>query len=389
MKTFKYRIYGNQSTIANAENWLSACRTLYNLCLEQKIYAYKNHKQNISRFTQDKQLTEIRKDFPMFGDVNRNVLGDVLQRLDHAYEAFFRRIKAGEKAGFPRFKGVDRYHSFTLRDNGFRLKGKYINIISVGTFKIKLSRPIEGKIKRIIIKRSPSNKWFVHFICDGIDTKPLPITGNSVGIDMGCDSFLTDNNGNKIDNPRFFKKSEEALARINKSMDRKKKGSTRRYKTKILRAKIYEKIKNQREDFHHKVANNLLKNNDTIYVEKLVSWNSYRSLNRSMRDVSWFNFFAILKVKAESAGRRIVEVNPKNTSQICSACGAMVKKDLACRIHKCSCGLIIDRDVNAARNIYRIGQIRQSVSSKTENLRKQDVNYQKDKLIKTRGELLI
>ena len=355
-KVFKYRIYGNTLTIQNATNWLDLCRQLYNLALEQKINAYKQHKKTISKFQQMREVTELRSAFPEYKNINANVLHNIIKRLDRAYEGFFRRIEKGEKAGFPRFQGYDRYNSFTFRhQDGYKINGKYLDITWLGRFKIKLSRPIEGTIKEVTIKRSLSNKWFVSFICADIPNNPLPKVNKVIGIDVGCESFLTDSNGNKVDNPHFFKKSQDILAKRQQKLSHKKIGSNRRKKAKILIANTHEKIFNQRKDFHYKVANRLLKENDTIYIEKLKSWTSWRNLNRSMRDVAWFQFFNILKVKAEYAGRKVIEVPAKNTSQICSNCGTIVQKDLACRIHSCSCGLTIDRDFNSAINILNIG----------------------------------
>jgi putative transposase len=195
-----------------------------------------------------------------------------------------------------------------------------------------------------------------------VPIKPLPKTDKAIGIDMGVESFLTDSNNRKIDNPCFFKKSGDILKTRQQRLSRKVKSSHHRNKARVLVAKIHEKIFNQRRDFHFKTANQLLKENDTIYIEKLNSWNAFRNLNRSMRDVAWFNFFSILKAKAEEAGRQIVEVPAKNTSQICSSCGAIVSKGLETRIHNCSCGLNIDRDFNSALNILRLGQSLQVLS---------------------------
>lgn len=357
-KTFQYRITANQTTYQKAEKWLSLCRQLYNDCLNERITAYKKNKKSISCYDQIKKLPQLKKAFPEFKQVNSQTLQDVIQRLDKAYQGFFRRIKAKNgKAGFPRFKGQNRYDSFTLKQTGWERNGRYLEIKNIGKFKMFLSRPIEGNIKTITIRKSSTGKWFASFSCDNVPTKPLPKTNKIIGIDMGCESFLTDSNGKKIDNPRFFKKSQDILKARQQKLSRKVKGSNRRSKTKLLVAKIYEKISNQRRDFHFKVANQLLKENDTIYIEKLNSWKTFRGLNRSMRDVSWFQFFNILHFKAEEAGKEVIEVPAQNTSQLCSKCGKEVPKDLSVRIHKCPfCGLKIDRDWNAALNILRLGQ---------------------------------
>ena len=362
-KSFKYRIYINRTTVQKAEKWFSLCRQLYNDCLNERIIAYKERKESISVWQQMKKLPHLKKTFPDFKQVNSQTLQDVLQRLDKAYQAFFRRVKNGEKAGFPRFKGIYRYNSFTLKQIGWKLKNKYLIIRNIGRFKIKFSRPIEGIIKTVTIHRTSSGKWFVCFSCDNVPSKPLPKTDKEIGIDVGCESFLTDSNGRKIDNPHFFKKSQDVLKARQQKLSRKKKGSNRRNKARILVAKAHEKVFNQRRDFHFKIANTLLEENDIVCIEKLNNWKTFRNLNKSMRDVAWFEFFNILHFKAEEAGREVIEVPARNTSQMCSSCGAIVKKDLSVRVHSCSCGLIIDRDYNSALNVLRLGQSLQGVET--------------------------
>lgn len=297
----------------------------------------------------------VKKTNPEYKQVNSQALQDVVERLNKAYQGFFRRVKNKEKAGFPRFKGQNRYDSFTLKQTGWKLQENQLTIQKIGTFKIILHRPLEGDIKTITIRKDLTNKWFVCFSCDNVPQKLFPKTNKEIGIDVGCESFLTDSNGQKIDNPRFFKKSQDILKMRQQRLSQKVKGSNRRNKIRLLVAKIHQKISNQRKDFHFKVANKLIKENDRIYIEKLKNWKTFRNLNRSMRDVAWFQFFNILHFKAEEAGRGVIEVPAKNTSQLCSKCGRIVEKDLSVRVHKCSCGLEIDRDWNAALNILRAG----------------------------------
>jgi len=359
-KTFQYRIKPNLQTYQKAEKWLSLCRQLYNNCLNERIIAYQENKKSISQYNQMKRLPQLKKVFPEYKQVNSQTLQDVIQRLDKAFQGFFRRVKSKNgKAGFPRFKGQNRYDSFTLKQTGWKLQNQnnYLEIKNIGKFKIFLSRPIEGDVKTITIRRTSTNKWFVSFACENVPQKILPKTGKEIGIDMGCQSFLTDSNGNKINNPRFFKKSQDILKMRQQRLSQKVKGSNRRNKARLLVAKIHEKISNQRKNFHFKIANKLIKENDKIYIEKLNSFKSFRSLNKSIKDVAWFQFFNILAFKAEEAGKQVIKVPAKNTSQVCSKCGKIVEKDLSVRIHKCPfCGLETDRDWNSALNILRLGQ---------------------------------
>ena len=364
-KTFKYRINANKDTLTEADRILDLCRILYNLCLEQRQYTWKSYQKSISKFNQIKQLPDLKKAFPEFNKVPSQTLQDVIERVDKAFQGFFRRIKSGEKPGYPRFKSYNRYDSFTLKQAGWKLEGNKLIISKIGSFKTILHRPIEGTIKTVTLRKSFAGKWFVCFCCDNIHLKLLPETKKQIGIDIGCESFLTDSNGRKITNPRFFKKTQNVLKARQQRLSRKIRGSTRRKKARILVAKIHQKIFNQRKDFHFKIANQLLKENDVVCIERLFNWKTFRNLNRSMRDVAWFGFFNILRFKAEEAGREIIEVPAKGTSQICSRCGKEIPKDLSVRTHSCPfCHLIIDRDHNAALNILRLGaRLQESVSS--------------------------
>lgn len=357
-RTFKYNIRAGKQTLNNATRIIDLCRTLYNVCLEQRILVWKYRRKSVSCFDQINQLPELKRAFPEFKDIPSQSAQDVIERLDKAFKGFFRRLKdKSGKAGFPRFKGIDRYNSFTLKQCGWKILDKrYLIIPKIGRFKMKLSRPIEGDIKTVTIRKSFTGKWYVCFSCDNVQLKPLPKTGKTIGIDVGCESFLTDSDGNKIENPRFLKKTEDILARRQQSLVTKKRGSNNRYKAKILVAKAHEKIRNQRQDFHFKVANQLVSKNDKICIEKLHNWKTFRPLNKSMRDVAWWNFFNILRFKAEEAGKEVVEVPARNTSQLCSGCGKSVPKTLDVRVHNCpSCKLCIDRDHNSAINIHRFG----------------------------------
>jgi putative transposase len=330
---------------------------MYNLALEQRIMVYKQSKKSLTCYDQINQLPEFKKEFPQFKQVPSQAFENVIDRLDKAYQGFFRRIKTGETAGFPRFKGYQRYDSFTLRQCGYKLEKSNLIIKKIGTFKLKLHRsiPSEAKIKTVTIIRK-NNKWFICFCCDCIIPKVLTKVNRSIGIDVGCESFLTDSNGLKVENPRFLNKSTERITQLSQKLSKQKMGSNRRKKTRLLLAKKHEKVSNQRLDFQHKVAKHYVKHYDLICHEKMQAFKSFRGLNRSMRDMAWFQFFDILSYKAEEAGRKIVKVPAKNTSQQCSGCGEIVLKDLSVRIHSCPhCKLTLDRDLNAALNILRLG----------------------------------
>ena len=358
-RTFLYRAKLNKATEANCNQWLETCRILYNLALDQRISIYKQHGKSISAVTQMSQLPELKEAYPEFKAVGSQCMQDVIQRLDKAYKAFFLRLKRGAKAGFPRFKGYGRYDSFTLKQAGWRLEGRYLYITNVGRFKLFLSRPVEGDIKTVTIRRATTGEWYVAFSCDNVPQREFPATEHEIGIDVGLKSFAVDSEGNQIQPPQYFRKSEKLLRRQQRSLSRKKKGANRRHMARVLVAKAHEKVSNQRKDFLHKAANSYIENYRTIYIEDLNIKGMVRNrhLAKSISDSGWGLFFNFLTYKAEEAGRTVIKVPPHNTSQICSGCGEKVPKALSVRIHKCPfCKLNVDRDHNAALNIKALGQ---------------------------------
>jgi len=367
-KTYLYKAKINKQTEANCNQWLGLCHNLYNQALEQRINAYKEKKESISAFKQMSQLPELRKSSTELKAVGSQVLQDVIQRLDKAYKSFFQRVKQGNgKVGFPRFKSKSRYDSFTLKQTGWNLEGRYLYIKNVGRFKLFLSRPIEGNIKTVTIRRNSTNKWFVSFSCDNTPMKKVPESTTEIGIDVGIKHFLVDSHGNSVDNPKYFRQSEKLLRRRQRSLCRKKKSSNRRNEARVLVAKTHEKITNQRKDFLHKVGNAYINKFQTIYIEDLniKGMIKNRHLSKSISDSSWGMFFNFLSYKAVETGRTVVKVPPHNTSQICSVCGEKVQKSLSVRIHNCPfCNTILDRDHNASLNILRLGQNRQTLTDR-------------------------
>jgi putative transposase len=363
--SFKYRTYANKETLDNASSWLDTCRYLYNWGLEQRITAYKEYGFTISKYDQQNELPELKKRIPEYAQVGAQCLQDVLNRLDKSYKAFFRRVKLGKKAGFPRFKGKNWYDSFTLTQAGWRLERNHLFIRNVGVFKLRLSRPIQGDIKTVTMRRSAFGKWYACFSCDNVPEKKLEPCNKTIGIDVGITSMAVDSEGHKIDNPRFSNKSMAQSRVRQRRLCRRVKGSNSRKQARLLVSKAHEKVTNQRTDFLHKVANYYIKSYGTISVENLNIQGMVKNhhLARHILDGAWGQFFTMLSYKAESAGRILIKVAPHNTSQNCSGCGKKVPKKLAQRIHTCThCGLIMDRDENAARNICQAGQACQALT---------------------------
>ncbi len=367
-KSFKYRLLGNRQTFDKAYNWLNLCCRLYNTALEQRIIIYRQNKRAISCYSQIKQLPELKLAFPEYGEVGSQVLQEVIERLDKAYANFFRRVKKGNgEVGFPRFKGRGRYDSFILKQAGWIIDGEYLSIRNIGRFKLRLSRPIEGDIKTITIHREATDKWYACFSCDNVPEKRLSESDKIVGIDVGIKSFLVDSEGNKVDNPQYFRQSERLLRRRQRVLCRRVKGSHGRHKARILVAKAHEKVHNQRLDFLHKLANLYVKNYGILVFEDLNIKGMVKNhhLAKSISDSGWGTFYGLCVYKAEEAGRQLIRIPRfEPSSKTCSECGAINQElRLSDRQWVCkSCGVLHDRDYNAAKNICRVGQTLQEVT---------------------------
>src|SRR5262249_25949950 len=285
---------------------------------------------------------------------------DVLARLDRTYQAFFQRVQRGEggkQAGFPRFKSRygNRFHSFTFKEygNGARLDNGFLVLSKIGRIGIHWSRPLEGSPKTVTISKE-ADGWSVAFSCAEVPIQPLPPTGQETGIDLGLESFATLANGMMIHNPRCYRQAERYVAKCQRRVSRRKKGSARRRKAVCWLAKAHQRVRRQRQDFHHKTALALVQKYDTIYHEDLQVRNmlKHHHLAKSISDAGWSAFLGILSFKAANAGREVVAVNPAYTSQACSGCGVLVVKGLSVRWHSCpDCGTSLHRDHNAAKNI--------------------------------------
>jgi putative transposase len=359
-RTYKYRLLGNKTTFDNALMWLELCRQLYNAGLIERRDAWKMQRISINSYSQMVQLPDVKKTNPEYADVGSQVLQDVLERLDRAYKGFFRRLNGNGKAGFPRFKSRDRYDSFTLKQTGWKLDGRYLTIRNVGRFKIRLSRQIEGTIKTITIRRQV-DKWYACFSCDNVPERKLPESDKAIGLDVGIKSFLVDSEGNSVDNPQFFRQSEKQLRVRQRRLARRKKGGSNRRKARIQVSKAHEKVKNQRSDFLHKLANQYIRNYGIICVEDLNIKGMVRNhhLAKSISDASWGKFIGLMECKAEEAGRTLIRIPRfEPSSKTCSECGAVNRElKLSDRQWVCqSCGTLHDRDFNAAKNIKRVGQ---------------------------------
>jgi len=361
-KTYKEKLRPTPAQERALDEALWRCRDLYNAALEQRIVAWRRRHVSVSRYDQEAELKAIRAEFPEYASVHSHVLQDVLARLDKTYQDFFRRLQRGERAGFPRFKGWGRYHSFTFKEygNGARLDDGALVLSKIGRIVVRWSRPLEGTPKTVTISRE-ADGWYVAISCADVPVRPLPPTGQETAIDLGLESFATRADGERIHAPAYHRKATAYLRHCQRRVARRKRGSRRRKKAVKLLAKAHQHVRNQRRDFHHKEALKLVRSYDTVYHEDLRVTNMVKNhhLAKSISDAGWNGFLGILTFKAESAGKRAVAVNPAFTSQRCSGCGVIVAKGLSVRWHRCpDCGASLHRDHNAALNILRLGRER-------------------------------
>lgn len=362
IKSYKYRIYPSKRQTRTLSDQLAICCELYNAALQERRDAWRLERKSISCFDQIYQLPEIRVERVDVEAVNSNVLEDVLARVDKTFKAFFRRVKAGEKAGYPRFRSFRRYDSMTFRQIGNALNGKKLRVSKVGHVRIKLHRPIEGTIKTMTIKRE-AGRWFAFFACE-VELQPLPFNPNTVGVDVGLNSFAVLSTGEAIGNPRHYRHAERALRVAQRRVARRKRGSNRRRKALLVLQRIHAHVRNQRADFHHRLSRRLVNENGLIAVEDLnVKGLARGMLAKSVNDAGWAQFLNMIAYKAESAGRVFVRVSPAGTSQTC-ICGAEVRKTLKDRAHVClNCGLVADRDHVSAQIILGRAERLQALTS--------------------------
>jgi putative transposase len=366
-KAFKYKLYPSRQQEAAMLTMLDTHRRLYNRALAERKDAWEQERRSVSYGEQSAQLTIERRSNPYLAATSFSTCQTVLRRLDKAFQAFFRRVKAGETPGYPRFKSRRRFNTieFPRYGESCKLDGNRIYFRHVGRVRVKLHRPIEGTIKTVAFRRQ-ADGWHVIFTCDLGAVQVTRHLGPVVGFDLGLKAFLVTSDGESIAPPQFYRKAEKALRRAQRRVARRKKGSKRRAKAVQILARAHLHIANQRKDFHHKTARKLVTQYGTIAHEELNIQGIARSwLAKSTHDVGWCQFLTILHSKAEEAGCVVIPVPAKNTTQACSACGELpeTRKTLKDRVHHCTkCGYEADRDLNAALNIKRLGSSRQALT---------------------------
>jgi putative transposase len=401
IRAFKYRAYCNQTTEQNAKHWLYLCCQLYNAALEQRNDCYyrlgwgrmkwrerqelQPSRRNVMKcratkersdlttnglnfYEQATELKRLKEEFPEFSDVGSQVLKDVLARLDKGFKLFFTLLHKKPQANPspPSFRKSSKYRSFTFPNaSGWRLTDNMLHIAKVGTFKLRPKIAPLGTIRTVTIKRSDTGKWFVIFSCKDVPERPLPKTGNVIALDLGLNRYLTDSNGMMVDNPEPLRKNQRKIRNLQRKLSRQKLGSNRRRKTLQELRILFEKVTNQRKDFHCKLALDYAKDNDRIIIEDLSIKQMIMddcdipglNLHGRIGDVAWGYFAHRLQNKCEEGGRELIRIDPAYTTRTCSNCGYMHEDPQWKMVFKCpACGLEIDRPLNSARNIFQLGE---------------------------------
>ena len=364
-KTYKYKLKTNSTQEKKLISWINTCRAVYNVALENKIYVYSSRKISLTKYDLINQLPELKKEFDWIKDVPAQTLQAVIERMDVAYQSFFRG------GGFPKFAKRDRYRSILIKQ-GISITNKHIKLPKIGSIRYFNSKniPEEAKIKQAVIKKEVDG-FYISLSVEQL--KPISLSksdSQAVGIDMGVAHFATTSNGTHIANPKTLKQYESQLRIAHRSLARKNKGSNNRKKAKKSLAKVYLKISRIRSDFLHKNSTLIVELFQTIAVEDLKLKNMTKSakgtaenhgknvkaksgLNKSLLDVSIGEFFLQLEYKADWYGRQLIKVNPKHTSTTCHKCGLKAKENRKSQseFYCFSCGHSENADVNASKNI--------------------------------------
>lgn len=372
-RTFRYQLDLTDAQIVALCFWLAACAYVYNWALTRRREQYEawkgdnSVKKSLTRFDQHEELKAFRVLSVALLNVPVVVLRSAIDRLDEAFQGFFRRVAEGDDPGYPRYRKGDRYDSFCFPWQASEIVGSgrsaRLWIPLFGYVKLNMYRPLKGTPKTVAIHRESTGKWYVCICCD-LGEAPAKLDPSTirddrkVGMDLGVTSLVATSDGELVDNPRHFEKSQDQLAaRQRRVMKVTQPGSNGRKRARRLVAKTHKRIANQRRDFMFKLAKRLVKENDLIAFEQLnIAGLAQGKLGKHVNNAAWRILVQAIMCKAEEAGTWAVGVDPRYTSQECSRCGRLVPKNLHVRVHRCPhCELVLDRDVNAARVILARG----------------------------------
>jgi len=386
-RTHRYRLHPTKLQVIALLRLQRLQCELYNAALEERIGVWKWEYRSVTNFDQCRTLTGLKEVRPEVVASGITLCRGTLKRLDHAYAAFFRRVRLGEAPGFPRFKSASRFASLQWFDtHGWKVKPEHrrLYLMGIGEIKTNFHRPLAGEAKAITV-RCEGTKWWVNVQCADVPAELLALTGREVGIDLGVTNMVATSDGARVEGEHFGSKARKSLASAQRSLATKRRGSNRRRRKVEEVARLHRKVKNQRSNTAHELSRQIVNDYDFIALEDLKITNMVRTpkgrpdpelpgaylpngaraktgLNRSIHDAGWGQFISFLNFKAESAGRTVVSVNPRFTSQACAEChyvdagNRVSQEEFRCLV----CGHCGHADNNAARNILRAGRALQA-----------------------------